>query len=366
MIVLTLSSALCAYNLDGLVDPIKATLHLSDGQISFLLGWAFVGTYALASLPGGWIIDHAPRKPVLVVGAILWGVGALTCGLGHSFAALCAGRVLVGLGQATLAPATMSILSDCFPARLRARVLGAALAAAGVGPGVGLTCTGLMLGVAARFGVEPAMAWRVAIIACARGPKPQMLILVTLPWVAKGRLDKTARGRERRHGSGGRFWGAARHHPARRQPPITLSDGAQLYKTTRRRWFGNTPFSCRRRRQGQRAWCSSSAARSSRARVRDRADLLYRRHGVSGRLLVALAAVALLIPLQFLYRTSTAQGRMIPCPHRAGLTVVTGEVVGADGVAGPRAQQPAGIGGVGQFGVFVTWPSASGTTGCGR
>ena len=39
----------------------------------------------------------------------------------------------------------MSILADCFPSRLRARIFGVAMAAMGVGPGIGLTGAGFLL-----------------------------------------------------------------------------------------------------------------------------------------------------------------------------------------------------------------------------
>ena len=58
------------------------------------------------------------------------------------------------------------------------------------------------------------------------------------------------------------------------------------------------------------------------------ADLLYRRHGIAGRLMVGLGAVGLLIPLQFFFQASSTPG-LLAILVGAGLTVVTGEVIGA-------------------------------------
>ena len=371
LIALTLSCALCTYALDGMVDPVKATLGLSDGSMSFLLGWAYVGTYALASLPGGWIVDHAPRRLMLVLAAMAWGGGAMLCGLAQSFAQFCGGRVLVGLGQAMLAPATMSILADSFPARLRARVFGAALAAGGVGPGGGLTATGLLLSATAQAGVGAHTGWRIAFLVCAA---PSLVVAAALllrrepprkPATAVRTNTSTASAPADR-----RFWvlllvtllaiGA-----------VTLSDGAQLSWSAAALVREHAlPVAEAARRAGLVfIVCGAGGPLLAGAL----ADALYRRHGIAGRLMVGLGAVALLIPLQCLYRTSTA-GELIVVLLGTGLTVVTGEVVGAavlqdivpDSRRGLAAAANSLCGsmaiGLGTTGVAVLshhWPSAS-------
>jgi MFS family permease len=340
--------------------------------MSFLLSWAYVGTYALASLPGGWIVDHAPRRLMLALAAVAWGGGAILCGLAQSFAQFCGGRVLVGLGQAMLAPATMSILADSFPARLRARVFGAALAAGGVGPRVGLTATGLLLSATAQAGVGAHTGWRIAFLVCAapslvvaaalllrREPprKPAAPLGANAPAAAAAPADR-------------RFWvlllvtllaiGA-----------VTLSDGAQLSWSAAALVREHAlPVAEAARRAGLVfIVCGAGGPLLAGAL----ADALYRRHGIAGRLMVGLGAVALLIPLQCLYRTSTAS-ELIVVLLGTGLTVVTGEVVGAavlqdivpDSRRGLAAAANSLCGsmaiGLGTTGVAVLshhWPSAS-------
>lgn len=322
LIVLTLSGALCVYALDGMVDPVKSALGLSDGSMSFLLGWAFVGTYALASLPGGWIVDHAPRRLLLLLAALGWGGGAIACGLAHSFAAFCGGRVLIGLGQAMLAPATMSILADAFPARLRARVFGVVLAAGGVGPGVGLTATGMLLSATAHAGIAPDLGWRVAFLACGAPALIAALALLATPEPARRARSATV---TRTAPADSRFWrlllvtllaiGA-----------VTLSDGAQLSWSAAALVREHAlPVAEAARRAGL-VFIVCGAGGPLVAGVL--ADALYRRYGIAGRLIVGLGAIGLLIPLQCLYRTSTADG-LVAVLLGTGLTVVTGEVVGA-------------------------------------
>ena len=55
-----------------LVDPIRADLSLSDSQVSFLQGLAFVLPYVILSIPLGRIVDRANRIRVLVIGILVW------------------------------------------------------------------------------------------------------------------------------------------------------------------------------------------------------------------------------------------------------------------------------------------------------
>jgi MFS family permease len=55
-----------------LVDPIRNDLSLSDSQISFLQGLAFVLPYVLLSIPLGRIVDRANRIRVLIIGILVW------------------------------------------------------------------------------------------------------------------------------------------------------------------------------------------------------------------------------------------------------------------------------------------------------
>ena len=53
-----------------LVDPIRADLSLSDSEVSFLQGLAFVMPYVLLSIPIGRIVDRANRIWVLILSLI--------------------------------------------------------------------------------------------------------------------------------------------------------------------------------------------------------------------------------------------------------------------------------------------------------
>lgn len=97
-----------------LVEPIKADLGLTDVQISLLQGISFALLYAIMALPLAWIADRHNRKWVILGGLICWSAATFSSGLAMGFAVLFITRMLVGIGEATLAPAGFSMISDYF------------------------------------------------------------------------------------------------------------------------------------------------------------------------------------------------------------------------------------------------------------
>jgi MFS family permease len=97
-----------------LVDPIKVDLGLSDVQISLLQGFSFALLYASLAIPIAWFSDRSNRKWVILTGLVFWSAATFGTGLATSFAALFIARMCVGVGEATLAPAGFSLLSDYF------------------------------------------------------------------------------------------------------------------------------------------------------------------------------------------------------------------------------------------------------------
>ena len=97
-----------------LVDPIKADLGLSDVQIGLLQGFSFALLYAIFAIPLAWVADRHNRKWVVLAGVVCWSAATFSSGLAGSFLMLFLARMMVGIGEATLAPAGTSILSDYF------------------------------------------------------------------------------------------------------------------------------------------------------------------------------------------------------------------------------------------------------------
>lgn len=97
------------------VDPIRTDLNLSEVQISLLIGLAFVLLYTTAGIVLGRFADTGNRPRLIIIGMIVWCAATSASGLATGFAALLAARILVGLGEATLTPASYSLISSYFP-----------------------------------------------------------------------------------------------------------------------------------------------------------------------------------------------------------------------------------------------------------
>jgi MFS family permease len=135
-----------------LVPALKASLHLSDTQISLLHGPAFSIFYAIAGVPMGRLVDKTNRRNVLALGVAGWGLATMASGLANSFAELFAARLAVGVCQAVLAPASLSIITDCCPLERRGRATSILISGAGVGAAVGSMLGG---GVLDYFAAHP-------------------------------------------------------------------------------------------------------------------------------------------------------------------------------------------------------------------
>ena len=158
-----------------LVDPIRADLSLSDSQVSFLQGLAFVLPYVILSIPLGRIVDRANRIRVLVFGILIWTVSCVTCGLAKNFWQLGVARMGVGAGEASVTPASWSLLADYFPENKRALPVSIFLMGPYLGAGLSLILGAEVVGWASGLGaIELPMVGAVA-------PWQLTFMLVALP-----------------------------------------------------------------------------------------------------------------------------------------------------------------------------------------
>lgn len=106
-----------------LIDPIRASLQISDTQIGLLMGIAYAAAYGLGGLPMGYLVDRYPRKWILFTAVILWGFAEAACGLATGFVWLFIARACVGLFESPLHPSAHSIIADTVPKRRLATVM---------------------------------------------------------------------------------------------------------------------------------------------------------------------------------------------------------------------------------------------------
>ena len=137
-------SYLDRFILTMLVPHVKASLQLSDTQMGIILGPAFALVFAAAGLPLGWAADRFSRRWVIVIGTIVFGLATGLSGLATSFTALLLLRMLVGVGEASLTPAAMSLMAAKIP---RER-LTTAISTFSMGPKIGSSAAYAVGGIA--------------------------------------------------------------------------------------------------------------------------------------------------------------------------------------------------------------------------
>jgi len=117
---------------------------LSASQLGILLS-AFFWTYVLLQVPVGWLVDRFRASTVLAAGFLAWSAATALTGLARGFLTLLAMRLLLGVGEAVVFPASSKILSECLEEKDRGLANGLLVAAIRWGTAVGAFGGGLLM-----------------------------------------------------------------------------------------------------------------------------------------------------------------------------------------------------------------------------
>ena len=128
-----------------LVEPIKHDLAISNTQIGFLQGPAFGLFYVTLGLPLGRLADRMNRVRLIAIAITTWSLMTIACGLASSFTGLFLARCGVGIGEAALVPAAISLLAELFPAQQRAVPVSIFNCGVALGAGLALTLGGIFI-----------------------------------------------------------------------------------------------------------------------------------------------------------------------------------------------------------------------------
>ena len=171
------------YILPGVQELVKKEFHVTDSAIGSITFWFFL-TYMLSAPLTGWLGDHFPRKPLIVICAlVISGVNVLT-GTVHAFDSLLFRHAILGVGEASLGIYAPALLADFFPEGQRNRILTIFYTAIPVGAAIGYLIGEV---VGSKYG------WRVPFyVSAVPGLLIALLILFLMKEPARGGSEAPA------------------------------------------------------------------------------------------------------------------------------------------------------------------------------
>jgi MFS family permease len=168
-----------------LINQIKSDFQIADTQVSLLVGFAFIVTYAGLSIPAGMLVDRFRRRAVLSTAIAFWSASTMFCAFASSYWMMFVGRLGVGAGESVTGPAGASIIRDGFAPDQRARAVAIWAMGANIGSAAALLLGGLVLrAVGDALSVDvplfgPVRSWQVVLFGCALVTLPVALLVLT-------------------------------------------------------------------------------------------------------------------------------------------------------------------------------------------
>lgn len=98
-----------------LVKPIKRDLHLTDTEMSLLMGLSFAIFYTLFGMMIGRLADRKNRRNIIIIGISVWSAMTTLCAGIANYTQFFLVRMGVGVGESTLSPSAFSLIADIFP-----------------------------------------------------------------------------------------------------------------------------------------------------------------------------------------------------------------------------------------------------------
>jgi MFS family permease len=134
---------------------LKVEWHISASQLGILFS-AFFWSYMLLQFVVGWLVDRFSVNLVMALGFLVWSLSTAATGLATGFVTLLIMRLLLGVGESVMFPASSKICAQHLPERSRGFANAMMMASIRWGSALGTFGGGLLM---ARYG------WRAAFIA---------------------------------------------------------------------------------------------------------------------------------------------------------------------------------------------------------
>jgi ACS family D-galactonate transporter-like MFS transporter len=118
------------------IPDVLTSFHLSDTDRG-ALNSAFFWAYAALQVPAGWVVDRYGVKWIYALGFLFWCLASAGTALVSSVAQLVALRILVGVGESVVAPASYRWIRLNFVERERGLAVGLYMTGTKIGPAIG-------------------------------------------------------------------------------------------------------------------------------------------------------------------------------------------------------------------------------------
>lgn len=141
------------------VTEFKSFFSLNDADRG-LLNSVFFWTYALLQIPAGWVVDRFGVRRPYAIGFLVWCLVSAATGFAQTFWMLVAARLLLGVGEAVVSPASLRWIGLHCHEKERGLAIGLYMAGTKIGPAVGAPLTALLI---------TALDWRAMFVVLGLG-----------------------------------------------------------------------------------------------------------------------------------------------------------------------------------------------------
>ena len=150
------------------------TFHLSITDRG-VVNSAFFWTYAVLQIPAGWVVDRYGVKFPYLLGFAIWCLASASTALTRSIPQLIVVQVLLGVGQAVVAPASYRWIRHHFVEKERGLAIALYMTGTKIGPAIGAPLAAWLIGM---------YDWRVMFVLIGLGG-----LVWLVPWLLLAKND---------------------------------------------------------------------------------------------------------------------------------------------------------------------------------
>lgn len=153
------------------------TVDLTNTQIGIALG-AFFWSYTLLQVPGGILVDRFGVRKPYIISYLIWSLASAGTALTSTLGFLLVMRIILGIGEAMVAPASMRYIRMHFDEKSRGNAVGLYMTGTKLGPAFGFPLAGFLIA---------AFNWQIMFVVMGLGG-----LVFLIPWMMWVKKDDPA------------------------------------------------------------------------------------------------------------------------------------------------------------------------------